>query len=317
MKAYFDGTAAAVTPELGFATSALDRAAWRREDEAWQKEALQAPDARIVALCNDIPVLNWDGAGLDPLFDLASASRLGEATDALFLGLDGEAPRFALNIAPAQFDGLKLREDLKLIDMRSIAMQGLLAPGVLNAVGTAKAMFLWHVRHRFCSNCGLPSAMASSGWKRKCPACNVEHFPRTDPVVIMLAVRGDRCLIGSGPNFPKGRYSCLAGFMEPGETIEDAVRREIFEEAGIRIGRVRYLQAQPWPFPGSLMIGCMAEALTEEITIDPEELGDALWVTRAEARQILEGTHPDGITSPPRMAIANHIMQAFVDAAEE
>jgi NAD+ diphosphatase len=314
MTDFFEGLAVDPSVELGFATSMLDRAAHLREDAAWQAAAVRRPDARIIAICSDIPVLRWDGARLDALFDLAAATTLGPVTEALFLGLDGDAPRFALNIAPDRLDALKERADLKLIDMRSIAMQGLFAGGLENAVGTAKALFLWQMRHRFCSACGNASNLASAGWKRKCPTCGVEHFPRTDPVVIMLAVRGDRCLLGRAPQFPEGRYSCLAGFMEPGETMEDAVRREIFEETGVRTGRVRYLQAQPWPFPSSLMIGCMAEALTDEITIDPSELADARWITREEARQILQNEHPGGISSPPRMAIANHILQAFVDA---
>jgi NAD+ diphosphatase len=309
---FFD---AAVPPaaDLGFATPGFDRDAAHREDAAWQAEALRRPDARLIAICNDIQVLRFDGGMLDPLFDLAATTALGSATEALFMGLEGDAPRFAVNIAPDRFEALKARADLKLIDMRSIAMQGLFTPQLLNAIGTAKSLFLWQMRHRFCSACGQPSALASAGWKRKCAACGAEHFPRTDPVVIMLAIRGDRCLMGRGAQFPEGRYSCLAGFMEPGETFEDAVRREIVEETAIRIGRVRYLYAQPWPFPSSLMIGCMAEALSDDITVDPAELADARWFTREETRQVLAGTHPAGITSPPRMAIANHIMQAFVD----
>ncbi len=313
MSGLFDGLDIHPTIELGFATSGIDRAAHRRDDAAWQAQALRRPDARAVAICGDVPVLRFDGARLDPLFDLAAAAELGPPTEALFLGLDGDAPRFALSIAPERLDDLKARDDLKVIDMRSIAMQGLFPGALENALGTAKALFLWQARHRFCSACGHPSDLASAGWKRKCPACAVEHFPRTDPVVIMLAIRGDRCLLGRAPQFPEGRYSCLAGFMEPGETMEDAVRREIFEETGVRTGRVKYLQAQPWPFPSSLMIGCLAEALTDEITIDPSELADARWVTRDEARQILANAHPGGITSPPRMAIANHILQAFVE----
>ncbi len=313
----FDGVPATPSLELGFATATLDRAARHRDDAAWQAQALRRPDARFVAICNDIPVLGWDGTKLDPLFDLAAATALGPTDEALFLGLDGEAPRFALAIAPERFDQLKAREDLKLIDMRSIAMQGLFAGGGENMIGTAKALLLWHARHRFCSACGHPSAVASAGWKRKCPSCSAEHFPRTDPVVIMLAIRGDRCLMGRAPQFPEGRYSCLAGFMEPGETFENAVRREIEEETGVRIGRVRYLQAQPWPFPSSLMIGCLAEALSDEIRIDPSELADARWFTREEVRQVLAGAHPAGVTSPPRMAIANHIMQVFVDMEHE
>jgi NAD+ diphosphatase len=309
----FDGIPTGPDPELGFATSGLDRAALRRDDTDWQAAAAARPDARFVAICRDVPVLGFDGAALDPLFDRATAETLGAPTETIFLGLDGEAPRFGLGIAAERFDALKARDDLKLVDMRSLAMQALFPGAGENMIGTAKAMLLWHARHRFCSACGRESEVASAGWKRRCPACSVEHFPRTDPVVIMLAVRGDRCLMGRAPQFPEGRYSCLAGFMEPGETIDDAVRREIAEETGVRIGRVKYLQAQPWPFPSSLMIGCLAEALSDEITIDPAEIADARWFTRDEVRQVLAGAHPAGVTCPPRMAIANHIMRTFVD----
>jgi NAD+ diphosphatase len=312
----FDGAPAGPDPELGFATLTLDRFAHRRDDAAWQDAALGAPETRFAAICRDTPVLGWNGAALDPLFDRGHAEALGPLGPPLFLGLDEGAARFAVEVAPERFEALKEAADLKLIDMRSIAMQGLFAPGMLNLIGTAKAMFAWHGRHRFCANCGQPSAIASAGWKRRCGACGVEHFPRTDPVAIMLTVdvEGDRCLLGRSPNFPENRYSCLAGFMEPGETIEDAVRRETFEEAGIRVGRVRYLTAQPWPFPSSLMIGCIAEAASTAIAIDPAELADARWFSREETRAILEGRHPAGITAPPRMAIANHIMRAFIEA---
>ena len=310
----FDGAPLAADPELGFAVSSLDRAAHRRDDGAWLKQALAAPGSRFAILCRDTPVLGWDGAALAPLHSADTVAALAPAGEPLFLGLDGGEPRFAVDLAPTRFDDLKARGDLKLIDMRSIAMQGLFTPGLIGLIGTAKAMLGWHQRHRFCSNCGKPSVSASAGWKRRCDACKAEHFPRTDPVAIMLTIDGDRCLMGRSPNFPENRYSCLAGFMEPGETIEDAVRRETLEEAGIRLGRVRFLTAQPWPFPSSLMIGCLAEAISTEITIDPAELADARWFTREEVRQILEDRHPAGITAPPRMAIANHIMRVFVDA---
>ncbi len=310
---FFDQLPPQPTPELGFATSGLNRAALHRESMEWQREALANPASRFIAICKDTPVLQFDGSTFDPLFDRQGAARLGDPVQALFLGLDGNVPWFGLNIPAEQFDDLKARSDLKLIDMRSIAMQGLFQPGVISTIGTAKAMFLWHQRHRFCSNCGAASASASSGWKRICEACKSEHFPRTDPVVIMLAIHGDECLMGRSPAFPEGRYSCLAGFMEPGETIEDAVRREILEETSITTGRVRYLDAQPWPFPSSLMIGCLAEATSRIITIDPAELADARWFSREEVRQILAESHPGGMTAPPRMAIAHHIMQVFAE----
>jgi NAD+ diphosphatase len=310
---FFDGAPLGAPAGLGFAAGLLDRAAQRREDADWLDAARNAPSTRFVALCRDTPLLGHADGMLEPLFTRDQTESLGTPVETLFLGLDGDAARFAVDIAPDRFDALKERDDLKLIDMRSIAMQGLFTPGILGAIGIAKALFGWHQRHRFCSNCGAPSTVAAAGWKRACPACKSEHFPRTDPVVIMLTIDGDRCLMGRGAQFPEGRYSCLAGFVEPGETLEDAVRRETFEETNIRTGRVRYLFAQPWPFPSSIMIGCLAEATSTEITIDPNEIADARWFTRDEVRQILAGTHPAGLTAPPPMAIANHIMQLFVD----
>ena len=151
----------------------------------------------------------------------------------------------------------------------------------------------------------------AAGWRRACLACGTQHFPRTDPVVIMMATEGERCLLGRQPRFPPGMYSCLAGFVEPGETIEDAVRREIAEEAGLAIGAVHYRGSQPWPFPASLMIGCLAEATSTTIVVDKDELEDARWVSREDTRAILEGRHAGGLVCPPVMAIANHLMRAW------
>ena len=299
--------------DLGFAGDSLDRAGWRRDDAAWQREALLDPVSRFVLICNDTPVFGFDGSRLEALFDLAHADRVAPYNQAMFMGLDDGVPWFALHLEATHFDTIKLTEKLKVIDMRSVAVQGLFSSKTIGAIGTAKAMFLWHQRHRFCGQCGGGTAIASAGWKRVCAACAAEQFPRTDPVVIMLAVDEDRCLMGRAPRFPEGMYSCLAGFMEPGETIEDATRREIFEETGIKTNRVRYLAAQPWPFPGSLMIGCFAEATSTEITIDAAEIADARWFTRDEVKLILRGEHPKGLICPPRMAIANHIMRVFAE----
>jgi NAD+ diphosphatase len=180
----------------------------------------------------------------------------------------------------------------------------------------ARSLIDWHARHRFCAQCGTPSAVVSGGWVRHCPNCKAHHFPRTDPVVIMLGVRGERCLLGRGHRRPGARFSCLAGFMEPGETLEEAVRREVFEESGIRIGRVRYLASQPWPFPSSLMMGFLGEALTEEITIDPEELAEVRWFERDEVRAMVERSRSDDplpslATLPPPLAIGHQIARRW------
>jgi NAD+ diphosphatase len=166
--------------------------------------------------------------------------------------------------------------------LRTIAVQGLVAPEHLPPLAEAKALLAWHARNRFCSNCGAPTDVVEAGWKRECAACKTEHFPRTDPVVIMLAVRGDHCLLGRSARFASAMWSCLAGFVEPGENVEEAVRREVREEAGIVCGRVAYFASQPWPFPMSLMIGCHAEALTDDITADRAELETAPWFDRDE-----------------------------------
>jgi NAD+ diphosphatase len=226
--------------------------------------------------------------------------------------LDG-VPRFGLGIGKEAAEALKARDDFLVTDLRSIAVQGLVAPEHLPPLAEAKALLAWHARHRFCSNCGAPTDVVEAGWKRECAACKTEHFPRTDPVVIMLGVRGDRCLLGRSARFASAMWSCLAGFVEPGENVEEAVRREVREEAGIVCGRVAYFASQPWPFPMSLMIGCHAEALTDDITVDPAELEGARWFDRDEVALMLLRQHPDGLGTPPPVAIAHHIIRAWVE----
>ena len=165
-----------------------------------------------------------------------------------------------MGIAPAAAEKLLGRDDVAVTELRGMAMQGVVPPDQLSAIAMAKSMVSWHQRHGFCANCGTRTAMKEGGWKRDCPSCKAEHFPRTDPVVIMLVTSGDKCLLGRQKQFLPGMYSCLAGFVEAAETIEDAVRREIFEESGIRCTDVNYYMTQPWPYPSSLMIGCTARA---------------------------------------------------------
>jgi len=163
----------------------------------------------------------------------------------------------------------------------------------------------WHQRHGFCANCGTRSSMKEGGWKRECPSCKVEHFPRTDPVVIMMVTSGERALLGRQKQFLPGMYSCLAGFVEAAETIEDAVTREIFEESGIHVKDVTYYMTQPWPYPSSLMIGCSAQALNEDIVVDRSELEDARWFDRDELALMHKRKHPNGLFAAHPFAIAH------------
>jgi NAD+ diphosphatase len=182
-------------------------------------------------------------------------------------------------------------------------------------MGQAKAMIDWHNRHGFCANCGARTALTDGGYRRLCGSCNAEHFPRTDPVVIMLAVHDDACLVGRNKRFPGNFYSALAGFMEPGETIEDAVRRELMEEVNVKVGAVRYIATQPWPFPSSLMIGCIGEADSHNFKPDGVEITEARWLSRDDAKRLLAGERMPDISVPPAIAIAHHLIKAFAEGA--
>ncbi len=243
----------------------------------------------------------------------------------LFLGRHAGRARLAADVSSWEPEGLdraamamffdaneyrhpKLPADHRFVDLRGAMTRLDAAEAALAA--TARALVNWHRTHGFCSACGAPSALYQGGWQRKCPACGAQHFPRTDPVVIMLVRRGNRVLMGRSPGWPEGMYSALAGFVEPGETPETAVRREVLEETGIRLGAVRYLAAQPWPFPNSLMMGFLAEAESEAITLD-DELEDARWMSREEMVAVAAGLHPE-IKAPRRGAIAHHLLQAWL-----
>ena len=297
-----------------FGGSGLDRAAGRRGAVAdlWAT-------ARVM--------LTWRGrvllAGEGLAFLAPDHALCGTLAEAIFLGLDGAAI-FAADISgwePAEvvavggfFDTTVQRHpdlaiDHGFHDLR--AVMALLSPRDAELAATAKALREWHRSHGFCAACGLRSAITQAGWQRSCAGCGAQHFPRTDPVVIMLITQGNRLLMGRGPTWPEGMYSLLAGFVEPGEAIEAAVRREVFEESGIVVGRVDYLASQPWPFPASLMVGCKGEALSEAITIDPVELQDALWVSREDMVAAYAGTHP--VIKPGRKgAIAQFLISAWL-----
>lgn len=306
-----------------FGGSTLNRAAELRGVEA--NTRAQRPDSRSIALWRGKPL--FCGEKSDQLASLPTDHTLfQEAQDPpvppIFLGLseDGSA-LFARDISawtPPDLDETKLQQffdptqqhhpalpaDHLFMELRGVMAQ--LSPRDAELAATARSIFAWHRSHRFCSNCGAESRMAQSGWQRDCPACNTSHFPRTDPVVIMLITKGNKVLMGRSPGWPEGMYSLLAGFVEPGETLEAAVRREVFEEAGIRVGAVSYLSSQPWPFPSSLMFGCAGEALNDNITIDPNEIEDALWVSREDMLTVFSGQHPT--RKPSRKGAIAHFL---------
>jgi NAD+ diphosphatase len=300
-------------PVLGYTNSIVARVAEKRGDDAFLEACAKDKNCGMFAIGGELVVMRKTANGPDPLFSAAEVRALAPVTETVFLGLVGEAARFGIALDVEATKALKGRDDLFVTDLRSIAVQGLVAPEHLPPLAEAKALLAWHARHRFCSNCGTATNMQQAGWKRICPSCHVEHFPRTDPVAIMLAVDGDRCLLGRAGRFVNNMWSCLAGFIEPGESIEDAVRRETLEEAGIVCGEVKYFDSQPWPFPMSLMIGCHAEALTRDITVDRTELEDARWFSKDEIVSMLMRRHPDGLTTPPPVAIAYHIIRAWAD----
>ena len=322
--AFFETTA---PQNFAFAGAGLDRVSARRDGAGFVAGLRADPRARAALIAREMPILGRDSR--EAFWPLALVDSLGPATVEILLGLDAAgAPYFAALLPDAAveqraaggdgfLDGRVLvvpgRDDLLPIDMRSIALQGLVSPAEIAILGQAKAIAHWHARHRFCANCGQPTRVSSAGWRRECDACKTQHFPRTDPVVIMLAVDGERCLLGRQPRFPKGMYSALAGFLEPGKSVEEAVRREIREESGIVCDEVRYVASQPWPFPASLMIGAIARAATRDIVVDHDELEDARWFTRDEVTAMFEKRHPERLSAPVQMAIANHLLKFWLE----
>lgn len=300
-------------PVLGYTGNRLERAAELRNDAATIAAMAANPLSRAYVIGIEMIVMKAGAAVHDPLFTLAEARALAATTETIFLGMLDGAPRFGIGLAPADAEALKERAGFFVTDLRSIAVQGLVEADHLPPIAEAKAVLHWHARHRFCSNCGAATNAVEAGWKRVCPSCKVEHFPRTDPVVIMQVVDGDRCLLGRSPRFAPTMWSCLAGFIEPGESFEDAVHRETREEAGISCGRIQYYRSQPWPFPTTLMIGCHAQALNTDIVIDRNELEDARWFSKDEVVAMLMRNHPDGLTTPPPVAIAHHLIRAWAE----
>ena len=295
-----------------FVSNILDRAAHLRNNEEKLFALESKSTSRAYVVHRDSLLVKKEGDSSRALLSIDEAAKLGANPGTIFLGLRDGAAIFGMGISQAAAEKLLGREDVAVSELRGMAMQGVVPPNELSAIAMAKSMVNWHQRHGFCANCGARTAMKEGGWKRECPSCKAEHFPRTDPVVIMLVTKGDKCLMGRQGRFPPGMYSCLAGFVEAAETIEDAVLREVFEESGIRCTDVAYYMTQPWPYPSSLMIGCTARALTEDIVVDRTELEDARWFDREEARLMLTRKHPDGLAGPHAFAIAHHLLGRWV-----
>ena len=276
----------------GFTGAGLDRADHVRLDAERLAGMMANGDARLLRLAELDPVLDEEGR-------LAWGPLDGEQGDCLFLGLDEGAPLFA-PLVRMQALGQRAWSVFRLLAMMS--------PRDAAIWGAARSVNEWHNRHRFCGICGAETGVFRAGWGRKCPACGAEHFPRVDPVVIMLAEHEGRVLLGRQPQYPERRYSALAGFVEPGESIEEAVARELMEEAGVAVRDVRYVASQPWPFPGSLMIACIAVADSDALRLDRNELEDAFWATRAEVDAALAGDPAAPFLAPPSFAIANTLL---------
>jgi NAD+ diphosphatase len=295
-----------------FVTDILDRAAHLRGHDDKLIALVGNPASRAYVVHRDSLVVKRENGASRALLSIDEALKFGANPGTIFLGLRGGAAVFGMGISQAAAEKLINREDVAVTELRGMAMQGIVPSGELSAIAMAKSLVTWHQRHGYCANCGTRTAMKEGGWKRDCPNCKAEHFPRTDPVVIMLVTSGEKCLLGRQKQFPTGMYSCLAGFVEAAETIEDAVRREIREESGIDCTDVGYYMTQPWPYPSSLMIGCTARALNEDIVVDRTELEDARWFTRDEARLMLTRQHPEGLAGPHPFAIAHHLVGRWV-----
>jgi NAD+ diphosphatase len=300
---------------IPFAGNPLNRASERRIDSDWIESKRHDSSSLVLPMRRLEPfLLEPEKSGTTELGLLRpeiADSLAGPEATCIFLGLDGDRAVFAVDVPeaaspanPGALAGLGYFRDAR-------AAAQIVPSKHAAIIAQAKALIDWHQRHGFCPNCGTPTKIMDAGYRRLCGKCKAEHFPRVDPVVIMLATHGDACLVGRNKRFPGPMFSALAGFMEPGETIEEAVRRELMEEASVKVGEVTYYATQPWPFPSSLMIGCFAKAESRDVKADDEELAEVRWLERSLARDLIAGKQVDGIKVPPPLAIAHHLIKTF------
>ncbi len=281
-------------PPPGFTGALIDRGDAIRQSPERLADAMASLSARLLRLDGIDPEDGGNG-----LLAWGSLAEAAPDADLIFLGLEQGKPRFAA-MPPAGV----------AVDARSRTcwrVLPFLAADQVALYGAARSLIDWHARHRFCANCGTPTVMAKGGWQRDCPSCQAQHFPRTDPVVIMLAEHDGCVLVGRQHGWPAGRYSALAGFLEPGESLEEAVARELFEEAGVRTTAVRYVASQPWPFPSSLMVGCIAQVASRDLVLDESEIEAAMWVDHATVAASMAGDPAASFIAPPPFAIAHSL----------
>lgn len=291
-------------PPLAFCLSPLDRAEDIRRDETQLSALMEQDAAAAILFLNGHPAIAADNTLLRR--PLAEAMAWPQADAPMLLGFEDGNPLYALDLDPEAAPP----SDIEFVDTRAAAMQ--LPIPETGILAQARSLIEWRRKHRFCANCGSQTKQIEAGRKRVCPACGTEHFPRVDPVAIMLVVKDDWCLLGRQDGWPPRMWSALAGFMEPGETIAEAAAREVYEEAGLTAdpATARLIDDQPWPFASSLMLGLIIDAVTVEITVDPHEIEDARWFSRDEVRAMLSGTHPE-VDVPPRIAIARRLLEVW------
>jgi NAD+ diphosphatase len=306
------------------AQTRLDRRGEKRRDREWLEAQRHSPEACFCILVDQKPAIVSDHDRTNTRLRRFSPEELAglgiNVDDAYFLGAreDGGA-FFMISVSPAEAACFPGGPDAitPLVDLRTLAIQSDISPEEMTLAAQARSLAAWHATHRCCGRCGARTKIRDGGWRRQCWACGQDHFPRSDPAVIMAITWQGKCLLGSEPRFPEKMYSVLAGFVEPGDDIEAAVRREVYEEVGVRVGKVGYIGSQPWPFPHSLMVGCWGEALTEELRLDPVEILDARWFTREDVDAMLRREHPDGLFVPPPLSISHTLIRAFAEGKLE
>jgi len=297
-----------------FAANPVDRLTLKRRDQSWLADQLGAPTTRIVPVWQSKSLLTNESVAQAVLLDPAAAAAIVAAGEPIFLGAYDGITYFTVDLSATETTLLETLQALGTFQDLWAAHSGLdVKTGAILAY--AKGMAYWHQRHRFCGDCGSPTQSADGGFVRKCTnaACAKQHFPRTDPAIIVLVHAGEKCLLARQASWPPGRYSVVAGFVEPGESLEDAVKREVREETNIEVATVQYHSSQPWPFPGSLMVGYTAEAASFDFHYADEELEQARWLSRPE---IVDEIKQGALKLPPNISISHRLIESWFDAGD-